>query len=61
MVVEFEEAPFAISDVILGLLVVIKFPQIFLNAKAISGPTFGGVGPKSGDLCQSTAATMQIR
>lgn len=31
----------------LGLFVVMKLPQICLNASAMSGPTFAGVGPKS--------------
>lgn len=46
--VEFEDAPFATALEMLGLFVVTKVPQIFLNANARSGPTLTGVGPKSG-------------
>lgn len=46
---EFEDAdaPIAMLDGMLGLLVVIKLPQICLNASARSGPTLDGAGPKS--------------
>lgn len=44
---EFDDAPFATVDEMLGLFVVMKFPQICLNARAMSGPTLDAAGPKS--------------
>ena len=41
------DAPIAALDEMLGLFVMMKFPQIWRNARARSGPILGAAGPKS--------------
>lgn len=43
----FADAPTATLEEMLGLFVVMKLPQICLNARARSGPMFAAAGPKS--------------